>query len=199
MTIPNRARTERDLVLRSRWFSLIPGRSQGDVPPICPSQRHWIGGARTCRRRIGSAAKDPCSVAGPGRLPAGDPGDGLCGTRLVGRPGGLADSAGRAGRVRALPAGSPLTPASLLRNRPRSRPFGHMLGWGESAAASPTLTESNHSVPDRRPGAIRNGLQLPHRQYPRTDTKPRFISISREINPPNQIHCKTALPAMSTV
>ena len=27
------------------------------MPPVCPSQRHWIGGARTCRRRIESAAK----------------------------------------------------------------------------------------------------------------------------------------------
>ena len=36
---------------------------------------------------------------------------GLCGARLAGGPGGLADSAGRAGRVRVLPAGSSLTPA----------------------------------------------------------------------------------------
>jgi len=59
-----------------------------------------------------SWSKDPCSVAGPGRRPAGDPGDGLCGARLAGGPGGLADSTRRAGRVRVLPTGSPLTPAS---------------------------------------------------------------------------------------
>ena len=84
--------------------------------------------------------QDPYSIARPGRRPAGDPSDALCGARLAGRPGGLADSAGRAGRVRALPADSPLTPAALLRTG--RGPARSATSWVQETPflASPTLT-----------------------------------------------------------
>ena len=100
------------------------------MPQPTPSPRRWIGGARTCRRRVESAAKIRAQLPVLAVFP-------LAILVIV-----LAALAVFALCLRA----RPLTPASLLRNRPRSRLFGHELGPGESTAASPTLGGSSHSV-----------------------------------------------------
>jgi hypothetical protein len=39
LTLANAGLHRADLRLRSQWFSSLPGRSRGDVPPMCPELR----------------------------------------------------------------------------------------------------------------------------------------------------------------